>query len=287
MVTRFAPSPTGDLHLGHAYSAAFAASLAQGTSDRFLVRIEDIDRGRCRDAFIRRNLEDLHWLGLRWQEPVLRQSTQMHRYKAALASLGSLGVTYFCFCTRKQIRDEIAAAADAPQAGAKPSIYPGTCRKQDPSESAARIARGDPYAVRLASQRAYELTGELTWIEDGQCTQHLNLSTLGDVVIARKEMETSYHLAVVVDDAAQGVTHVTRGVDLFDATHVHRLLYALLGLNPPVWRHHPLCCDASGRRFAKRDKDLTIRVLRERGLSPADVLALAEEATNLDGPRSC
>lgn len=279
IVTRFAPSPTGDLHLGHAYSAWFAFDIAARTGGRFLVRIEDIDRGRCREDFVTRNLEDLQWLGIRWEEPVIRQSARMAAYAEALARLSVLGVTYPCLCTRRQIRDEIDAAAGAPQpADVKPSVYPGLCRGRDRRETDAAIASGAPFAIRLDAAKALALAGDLTWTDVVHGPQAVSLADEGDVVIARKEMATSYHLAVVVDDVAQGVTHVTRGEDLFDATHVHRLLYALLGHNPPLWHHHRLCRDASGRRLAKRSRDLAIRELRDRGLAPADVLAMAAEA---------
>lgn len=279
VVTRFAPSPTGDLHLGHAYAAWFAFDLAERTGGRFLVRIEDIDRGRCRDAFIARNLEDLAWLGLRWETPVMHQSTRMAHYQAALDRLAALRVTYPCFCTRKQIRAEIDAAAGAPQS-ATAGVYPGLCRGRDREDAAAAIAAGAPYAIRLDVVRALDRAGELLWHDAVRGPQRVCLAAEGDVVIARKEMATSYHLAVVVDDAAQGVTHVTRGEDLFGATHIHRLLYALLGHDPPVWQHHALCRDASGRRLAKRSHDLAIRTLRERGLSPAEVLAMAADAAS-------
>jgi Glutamyl- and glutaminyl-tRNA synthetases len=276
IVTRFAPSPTGDLHLGHAYAAWFASTLAARSGGRFLVRIEDIDVGRCRDEFIARNLEDLAWLGLRWEEPVLRQSARMAQYRAALDRLDTLGVTYPCLCTRKQIQAEIAAAAGAPHAVA--AVYPGLCRGRARGETGAAIAAGAPYAIRLDAARALAVAGDLVWTDADRGSQPVDLAAEGDVVIARKEMPTSYHLAVVVDDAAQGVTHVTRGEDLFGATHVHRLLYALLGLDAPIWHHHALCRDASGRRLAKRSRDLAIGTLRARGLTPAEVLAMATEA---------
>lgn len=279
VITRFAPSPTGDLHLGHAYAAWFAFDLAMRTGGRFLVRIEDIDLGRCRDTFIDRNLEDLAWLGLRWEELVIRQSTRMAPYQDALNRLAGLGVTYPCLCTRKQIRAEIEAAAGAPQA-ATVGVYPGICRGRNRQKTAASIASGAPYAIRLDAARALELAGELTWSDAARGPQRVSLAAEGDVVIARKEMATSYHLAVVVDDAAQGVTHVTRGEDLFGATHIHRLLYALLGYDAPVWHHHALCRDANGRRLAKRNHDLTIRTLRERGLTPTEVLAMAGAAAS-------
>ncbi|TVR84409.1 MAG: tRNA glutamyl-Q(34) synthetase GluQRS [Rhodospirillales bacterium] len=285
VVTRFAPSPTGDLHLGHVYSASFARDRALGCGGRFLIRIEDIDRGRCRAEFVARNLEDLAWLGLTWEEPVLRQSGRMEAYRAALCRLDDLGVVYPCFCTRRQIRDEIARAGGAPHADAADAgaLYPGTCRRLDPAQRADRQAGGEPYALRLDARAAASLTGPLTWIDLAAGTRPVDLSRHGDVVIARKDIPTSYHVAVVVDDAAQGVSEVTRGEDLLDSTPVHRLLYCLLGLPVPVWHHHRLCRDAAGRRLAKRDGDTSVRALRRQGLSPASVLALATRAADAAG----
>lgn len=281
VVTRFAPSPTGDLHLGHAYSAWFASDVAARAGGRFLVRIEDIDTGRCRDEFIERNLEDLRWLGLAWEEPVVRQSRRMDLYGEALRRLADLGVVYPCFCTRREIREEIEAAAAAPHAVTPDggAVYPGICRALDPAERDDRIAAGRPHALRLDADRARRLTGELSWTDGERGCQIVCLDRFGDVVIARKEIATTYHLAVVVDDARQGVTHVTRGEDLFEATHVHRTLYALLDLPAPLWHHHALCRDDQGRRLAKRQGAATIRSLRERGHTPDDVMALARPSS--------
>ena len=281
VVTRFAPSPTGDLHLGHAYAAWFAGDLAARAGGRFLVRIEDIDVGRCRDDFIERNLDDLRWLGLAWEEPVVRQSRRMDLYGEALRRLADLGVVYPCFCTRKEIRAEIEASAGAPHAVAPDgsAVYPGICRALDAAERDDRIAAGRPHALRLDATRARRLTGELSWTDGEHGRQAVCLDRFGDVVIARKEIATSYHLAVVVDDAAQEVTHVTRGEDLFEATHVHRTLYALLDLPVPLWHHHALCRDDQGRRLAKRQGAATIRSLRERGHSPDDVMAMARPSS--------
>lgn len=276
VVTRFAPSPTGDLHLGHAYAAVFAHDWAEANGGRFLVRIEDIDRSRCRTEFIERNLDDLRWLGLRWDEPVVRQSERMNLYRDALDRLTAQGVTYACLCTRSRIRAEIEAAGGAPQGaeGDTPS-YPGTCRNLDPQLVRNRIAGGEAYAVRLDSRRALALAGPLDWRDMARGRQSVEPADVSDVVIARKEMATSYHLAVTVDDALQGVTHVTRGEDLFTATHIHRLLAALLGLTPPVWHHHALCRDAAGRRLAKRERALSLRALRDQGLSAGEIRAMA------------
>jgi glutamyl-Q tRNA(Asp) synthetase len=276
-VTRFAPSPTGDLHIGHAFAAIYAHALAVRDGGRFLVRIEDLDAGRCRDDFVARHLDDLAWLGLRWERPVVRQSSRMRLYAAALSRLEALGVTYPCFCSRKEIRDEIAAAGGAPHPDAPDGAYryPGICRSLSAATRRQQMATGRPYAIRLDVTRAQAVTGALSWTDRLRGRRTAAPASLGDVVIARKDVAASYHLAVVVDDAAHGVTEVTRGEDLLEASHVHCLLYALLDLPLPLWHHHPLCRDPFGRRLAKRDRDLTIRALRERGLSPEAVRAKA------------
>lgn len=288
VVTRFAPSPTGDLHLGHAYAAIYAHDLAARGGGTFLIRIEDIDTGRCRDEFIDRNLDDLAWLGLSWATPVVRQSARMELYQAALNRLEAMGVTYPCFCTRKEILNEIAAAQAAPhvpsgqspddRADASATVYPGTCRAMNERERRRRIESGRPYAIRLDQARALTQTGPVCWTDHRHGDQNADLEHLGDVVIARKDLATSYHVSVVVDDAAQGVTEVTRGSDLFDATHVHRVLYGLLDLPVPVWHHHDVCVDAMGRRLSKRAGDQTLRSLRARGLTSAQVRALAKQS---------
>lgn len=272
-VTRFAPSPTGDLHLGHAFAASFARERALRDGGRFLVRIEDIDATRCRDEFIERNLDDLRWLGLRWHEPVVRQSERAALHRAALDKLAALGVLYPCFCTRRQIRAEIAAAGGAPHGEA--DVYPGTCRPSAQEGWAGAADNDRPAALRLHAERALTLTGRLSWRDEARGPQEVTPDACADVVIARKDVAMSYHLAVVVDDAAQGVTHVTRADDLFAVTPIHRLLYALLDLPVPVWHHHRLLCDEAGRRLAKREGAPTIRSLRDAGLAPEQVLALA------------
>ena len=241
VVTRFAPSPTGRLHLGHAYSALFAADRAARSGGRFLLRIEDIDRSRCRPEFEAGILEDLAWLGLEWEQPVRRQSDHMADYAAALARLDAQGLLYPCFCTRR----EIEAAATAPHSP-EGAPYAGTCRMLTGAEREARITRGDAYALRL--------TGD-------------------DTVVARKDIRTSYHLAVVVDDALQGVTLVTRGDDLAFAVSVQNRLQRLLDLPAPDYEHHPVLTDGQGRRLAKRDRALTLQSLRESGVSPDEVRA--------------
>lgn len=279
VVTRFAPSPTGLLHLGHAFAAltAFDAAAPGG----FVLRIEDLDRGRCRPQFAAAIVEDLTWLGLRWQEPVLHQSSRSEAYACALAALERRAVTYPCFCTRAEIAAEAARAAEAPHLppAAGSTVYPGTCRTLSAAERAQRIARAEAYAVRLDVTRAAAIIdrSDLRFTEagagpDGQtgCID-VDPLLLGDVVIARKDLPAAYHLAVVVDDAFQGITRVTRGHDLFEATHVQRLLQALLGLPAPLYAHHRLILDAQGRKFSKRDQAPTLRGLRARGVTPADI----------------
>ena len=275
IVTRFAPSPTGYLHLGHAYSALFAWRAARAASGRFLLRIEDIDRTRCRPEFTTAIIEDLAWLGLDWDGAVRMQSEHFDDYRAALEKLSSRGLIYPCFCTRADIAAEIARAGGAPQ-GEEAPLYPGTCRKLSREERARRIAAGESYALRLDMANAVALTGPLSWEDDKGGRVEAQPLSLGDVVLARKDVPTSYHLAVTVDDALQGVTLVTRGVDLRAATHIHRLLQALLDLPIPRYRFHKLLTDGSGKRFAKRDKALTLRTLREAGRTPAEVRAMAE-----------
>ena len=273
-VTRFAPSPTGRLHLGHAHSALFAERTARDTGGRFLLRIEDIDQGRCRPEFDDAIREDLAWLGLSWEEPVRRQSEHMADYQAALDRLSGMNLLYPCFCTRKQIAAELAGAGQAPH-GMEGPLYPGTCRGLDEATRQRRLGAGESYALRLDVAAAKERTGPLAWQDRGRGQIDAKPEIFGDVVLARKEMPTSYHLACSLDDHLQGVTLVTRGEDLFEASHVHRLLQALLNLHAPDYHHHRLFTDESGRRFAKRDRAPTLGALRESGRSPQDVRRLA------------
>ncbi|MBO0737485.1 MAG: tRNA glutamyl-Q(34) synthetase GluQRS [Alphaproteobacteria bacterium] len=275
LVTRFAPSPTGYLHLGHVRSALEAWRAARRDGGRFLLRLEDIDRTRCRDAYGAAILEDLAWLGLTWDGAVRKQSEHFDDYRAALDRLAELDVLYPCFCTRREIEAEIARSGGAPHGPAGPP-YPGTCRRLDPAAIAGKRRSGLDYALRLDATRAVELTGALDWLEDGHLV-HLERALLEDVVLARKEVPASYHLAVSVDDALQGVTLVTRGADLAPATHIHRVLQALLGLATPGYRHHPLLTDTSGRRLSKRDSALTVRAMRQRGMTPGQIIAAAME----------
>jgi glutamyl-Q tRNA(Asp) synthetase len=280
VVTRFAPSPTGYLHLGHVRSALEGWRPARETGGRFLLRIEDIDHTRCRPEYMAAIVEDLGWLGLDWDGPIRRQSEHFDDYRAALSRLDAAGLLYPCFCTRREIQAEIARAGGAPQ-GETGAPYPGTCRHLGAAERTARHRDAADYALRLDLGAALARTGPLDFIEEGLDAPHRvegDPAALGDVVLARKEMPTSYHLAVTVDDALQGVTLVTRGADLFAATHIHRLLQALLGLPTPRYRHHPLLTDAAGRRLAKRDRALTIRAMREAGRSPEEILAEAQSS---------
>ncbi len=269
-VTRFAPSPSGFLHLGHALAAYVAHDSAREAGGRFLVRIEDIDSTRCRPEYEMAILEDLAWLGLAWEQPVLRQSERAPAYAAALARLEDLRLLYPCFCTRADIRAEIARSPSAPH-GPEGALYPGTCRGLADGDRASRIAAGIPYAMRIDVTKAQSLVGKLAWRDARVGFVAATPAALGDVVLARKGISTSYHLAVVVDDAYQGVTLVTRGMDLFHATHMHRLLQAVLGLPEPVYHHHDLVVGDDGKRLATRDGATALRALREQGWTPDDV----------------
>ena len=270
IVTRFAPSPTGHLHLGHAYSALIAHDRSRRAGGRFLLRIEDIDTVRSRPEFESAILEDLAWLGVTWDGAVRRQSEHMDDYRAALDRLDALGVTYPCFCSRK----DIAAAQSAPHG--PDAIYPGSCRNLSAADRTERIAAGQTYAIRLDIVAGLALTGPLFWHDcrAGDVAARPDLE--GDPVIARRDTPTSYHLSVTVDDHLQGVTLATRGEDLFAATHTHRLLQALLGSTPPDYCHHPLLKNAEGQRLSKRDGAVAIRTLRERGKTPEQVREMVE-----------
>jgi len=277
VITRFAPSPNGELHLGHAYAARVAHAAAREGGGRFLLRIEDIDRGRCRPEFEARIRDDLAWLGLDWDGPVARQSDRFEAYRAALDRLDELGVLYPCFCTRAEIRAEIAASAQAPH-GPDGPLYPGTCRQLSLEERTARRASGRAYALRLDIKRALCLVEQpLVWTDERAGDIVAEPQALGDVVLARKDSPASYHLAVTLDDHAQGITLVTRGRDLFHATHVHRLLQALLGLEVPRYHHHALIRNADGERLSKRDRAMSLAQLRARGASPADIWRLIDD----------
>jgi len=270
-VARFAPSPNGLLHLGHAFSALTAFDAARAEGGRFLLRIEDMDGGRSRPELEAAIYEDLAWLGIRWEEPVRRQSEHLDDYAAALARLDAAGLLYPCFCTRREI-EEALTAPHGPAAG----VYPGTCRRRDPAERRDRVVAGAPCARRLDLNAALARVGPLAFQESGTRVpvdgEQLRRE-IGDVVLARKDVPASYHLAVVHDDALQGVTMVIRGADLAFATPLHRLLQALLALPVPAYRHHRLITDAAGRRFAKRDGAATLRALRAAGVTAAEIRA--------------
>lgn len=283
IVTRFAPSPTGYLHLGHAFAALTAARAAEAGGGRFLLRMENIDRDRCREAFEAAICEDLHWLGLSWEEPVLRQSERMDAYARALAALQGRGLLYPCFCTRGDIALQIARATDAPH-GPEGPVYPGTCRALSESERQEKMQSGAPFAMRLDMMKAVGEAGPLAFEEQGhgpggeRGRMAVEAKRFGDIVLARKDIPTSYHLAVVVDDAFQQVTLVTRGNDLFAATHVQRLLQALLDLPAPAYAHHRLILDETGRKFSKRDHAVTLRSLRESGATPENIHAAIQQS---------
>jgi glutamyl-Q tRNA(Asp) synthetase len=268
IVTRFAPSPTGPLHLGHAYAAFFAANEARD-GGRLLLRIEDIDRSRARTEFESSIFADLAWLGLAWETPVRCQSEHFDDYRVALSHLQAQELVYPCFCTRKSVAAEVADAGAAPHG--KTAIYPGTCRHLSPGERYRRIESGEPYALRLDAGEASSRAGALTFHDRDRGIIAVDAEVMGDAVIARKDTPTSYNLAVVVDDAAQSITLVTRGEDLFEATHVQRLLQASLGLPEPAYHHHRLILNAAGERLSKRDGARSLAALREAGETPDSI----------------
>ncbi|MEO7386648.1 MAG: tRNA glutamyl-Q(34) synthetase GluQRS [Gammaproteobacteria bacterium] len=276
--TRFAPSPTGGLHLGHAYAAFFAAGAARATGGRFRFRIDDLDQSRCKARFEADFLADMEWLGLGWDGPVRRQSACLAEYRTALDDLSGRGVIYPCFCTRTDIERETRGMASAPQ-GPDGPLYPGTCRELTPAEREDRIAAGVAHALRLDVSGALQTLGSpsLYFEETGTGPAGetgliaVRPDNLGDIVLGRKDTGVSYHLAVVLDDAHQDISLVTRGDDLHRATHVQRLLQSLLGLPTPRYRHHALVRDAAGRRLAKRDREQTLAALRAAGATPGEL----------------
>lgn len=265
--TRFAPSPTGYLHRGHAFSALTAFDAARTAGGRFVLRIEDIDATRCRREFEAAIAEDLAWLGLTWETPVRRQSEHLEDYQAALAQLEADGLLYRCFRTRREVAEAMASAPHGVM-----EVFRG--QPLPTAEEARRMAAGEPFAWRLsldAAARKLGGFGGLTFNDEGEGVVQARPELGGDVVLARKDVGVAYHLAVTVDDALQGISHVIRGRDLFEATHVQRLLQALLGLPSPAYRHHRLLMGPDGQRLAKRDRAETLRSLRERGMSAADL----------------
>ncbi len=268
IVTRFAPSPTGRLHLGHAWSAMLAHDFARSHQGRFFLRIEDIDTSRCRPEHVEAIFEDLRWLGLDWDGEVMVQSQRMPAYAAAIAALEAKGLLYRCICTRS----DIAAAASAPQ-GPMGALYPGTCRHRGVDADTAL-----PWSWRLDTAAALAITGPLAWEDEATGPIVADPALLGDAILARKDAGTSYHLSVVVDDAAQGVTDVVRGQDLFVATHLQRLLQALLDLPPPRYHHHRLLAGSDGERLAKRKSAPTLAALRASGADPAELVENMRQA---------
>lgn len=265
-VTRFAPSPTGRLHLGHAFAAWTAYRAAKESGGKFLLRIEDIDSGRCRPEFIDGIFEDLEWLGLHWDGKPRLQSEHMAEYAEALEALRKKGVLYPCVCTRKEIEAEVAKMGHAPHAG-ETVIYPGTCRGKNIDPDSVKN-----FSWRLNVSKALSLTGEdLFFFDEAKGRIKARPDIYGDVILARKDAGVSYHLCSVWDDWKQGVTLVTRGEDLFESTHIHRLLQALFGAPVPAYRHHKLILDEYGQRLAKRNNSVTIKFLRDSGMSPADI----------------
>ena len=270
--TRFAPSPTGRLHKGHAFSALTAWTAAREVGGRFVLRIEDIDPTRCKPEFENAIYEDLAWLGLDWETPVRRQSEHLTDYAAVIDALNARGLLYRCFRTRKDILDAIGDAPHGPAEAVRPGPHAS-------EEEARLLAEGRPYAWRLSLDRAREALGDDAWnalsfVEEGEGPDgetglvRARPETAGDVVLARKDAGTAYHLAVAHDDALQGITHVIRGLDLFEATHIQRLIQTLMGWPAPVYRHHRLLTGPDGRRYAKRDQSVTLAELRAGGLTP-------------------
>ena len=283
-VTRFAPSPTGFLHLGHAHAALTAWRTARAAGGRFLLRIEDIDPGRCHPHFTDAIQEDLAWLGLDWDGPVRVQSEHLAEYRAVLDQLASRALLYPCFCTRAEIEREAAASAAAPHGPDGAPLYPGTCRRMPPAERAARLGAGQPHALRLDMDAALESAPKLlAYTELGQGRVRCDPARFGDAVLARKDAPATYHLCVTHDDAAQGVTVVTRGDDLRGSTDLHCLLQALMGWPTPVYQHFPLLRDADGRRLSKRAGAPALRALREAAIAPETARAMAAAAQ----PKDC
>lgn len=281
-VTRFAPSPTGRLHLGHAYSALLASDTARREGGSFLLRLEDIDTTRCRPEYEAAIYEDLAWLGVSWPVPVRRQSDHFPDYAAAIERLRAMGVLYRCFLTRREIAEHAMSAPHAPGEGEEGFVYRGPAVPLSADEEQMRLARGDAFAWRLSMNNSQGLLGEefaqLEFVERDPAT-NLERTVIadpashGDVILARKDTPASYHLCVTYDDALQGVTHVIRGEDLRAATHVHVLLQRLLSLPTPVYSHHGLLTGPDGKRYAKRDRSLTLAALREAGVTPAAIRA--------------
>ena len=288
-VFRFAPSPNGELHLGHAYSALLNFDLARRVGGRFLLRIEDIDPARSRPEFVTGIFDTLAWLGLEWEEPVRRQSEHFGDYRAAAEKLHAFGLLYPCYASRKEIEASTDGRADPDGA----PLYPGLWRNANPSEVARRQPAGEPFALRLDMAKAMTLLPDPLTFRTFAIDHPLKLQTAwarpgrwGDAVLVRKETPTSYHLSVVVDDALQGVTHVVRGQDLEAATDLHRLLQSLLGLPAPAYHHHHLIMDATGRKLAKSFGDTSLAQLRRDGVAPEDVRRWVDVAASSQNSNS-
>jgi glutamyl-Q tRNA(Asp) synthetase len=276
ITTRFAPSPTGYLHLGHAFSALTAWQLARNAGGRFLLRLEDIDPTRCRPEYAAGILEDLAWLGLDWDGEVRVQSEHLPEYQGVLDTLSARGLLYPCFCTRSDIAREAQAAASAPHTPDGGPRYPGTCRSLTRQEREARLAAGIPFVLRLDMNAAHDLVGDdLTFDEIGRGTLRCDYRRFGDAVLARKDVPASYHLCVTHDDALQGVTVVSRGEDIRESTSLHRMIQALMGWPQPRYLHHALRTNDAGVRLAKRDGAATLRALRNQGITPSRVRSMA------------
>ena len=264
--TRFAPSPSGLLHVGNAYSALFCARWAKTNQAELLLRIEDIDHSRCHSKFTEAILEDLQWLGLSWPEPVRQQSQHLVEYQQAINQLREMNMIYPCFCSRKSIRLEMERMGIAPHAKDKTALYPGICRNLSLHEQEKRM-RYETFAWRLNTEKALKTVPEnFCWLDDSENSHAIHIDH--DIVIGRKDISFSYHLSVVIDDAAQEISHVIRGEDLQSSTGIHCLLQKLLGFIQPVYIHHPLLCGTDGERLAKRHGATTLRSLREAGINP-------------------
>ncbi|MDG1728106.1 MAG: tRNA glutamyl-Q(34) synthetase GluQRS [Emcibacteraceae bacterium] len=282
IITRFAPSPSGDLHLGHAYSAKLNYDFALEHKGEFILRIEDIDHLRCKVEHENGIFVDLHWLGLKWPTPVRRQSDHFDDYKAALDRLENMELLYPCFCTRKEIREEINESSRAPhmgpQMGPEGLLYPGICKHLTELEIKDKMNNGVPHAMRLNMEKALEHVNiPLYWEDLNTGKQKATPELMGDVVLARKDFPTSYHLSVVVDDDIQNITHIIRGEDLYYASHLQRLLQHLLGLKTVIYKHHGLLTTQDGNRLAKRDKSITIKSIRESETRPEELDALIKD----------
>ena len=270
-ITRFAPSPSGLLHLGHAYSALFAEKEAKDQNGTFLLRFEDIDPKRCHEKYENKIIEDLNWLNIYYQGPIRRQSEHMHDYIAAIEKLAALKLIYPCFLSRKELNAALSAPHFISKEKTIDSRAMDTDRHLSEPELKRRMETGAPYALRLRMQAALKLVGPIYWEDKSLGKQTAQPEIFGDVVLARKDIPTSYHLSVTIDDALQGITTITRGDDLFFATHLHRLLQELLNLPVPSYNHHRVLKDRDGNRLAKRDESLTLEALRNSGKTPTDI----------------